>query len=193
MSSKPCQPASSALIAWLQEHRGTFLDEWSDRLSILSTSYQQRPRSELVATVAEAYDANFEVLQSCRFERIDEFITFITELRLNAGFPLHDVQRSFELFRFILVRRLTQEGRLELLAVSIEPVNACLAYTIHRFSDHFQRMHERTLRQHAENLEKQISLRTAELAESERRYKTLVEEIIDGYFVVQHQHIIFAN
>lgn len=31
------------------------------------------------------------------------------------------------------------------------------------------------------------------LRRSERRYKTLVEEINDGYFVVQNEHIVFAN
>lgn len=193
MFSKPCRPATRALTDWLLEHRSEVLEEWTERLADLSPSYRQRSRAELAATVAEALDANFEVLDGCRFARIDGFINFITELRLNAGFPLHDVQRSFELFRFILVRRFTQEGFLELLAESIEPINACLAYTIHRFSDHFQRMHERMLRQYTENLEKEIGIRTAELAESERRYKTLVEEIIDGYFVVQSEHIIFAN
>jgi PAS domain S-box-containing protein len=64
---------------------------------------------------------------------------------------------------------------------------------IHLFSDRFQHMHEQTLRQHAENLERKISARTAELAESERRYKTLVEEINDGYFVVQAGRVTFAN
>jgi PAS domain S-box-containing protein len=193
MLFEPCCPGPVALVVWLREHRQEFLEEWAERLSVLSPSYRQRSPSELAETVADAYDANLDVLDGCRLGRIDKFINFITELRLKAGFPLRDVQRSFELFRFILVRRLTEEGLMELLAQSVEPVNECLAYTIHRFSDHFQRMHERTLRTHAENLEREIGLRTAELAESERRYKTLVEEIIDGYFVVQNQLIVFAN
>jgi len=193
MLLEPCCPGPAALVEWLREHRQEFLEEWAERLSVLSISYRQRSRSELAETVADAYDANWDVLDGCRLERIDNFINFITELRLKAGFPLCDVQRSFELFRSILVRRLTEQGLMELLAQSMEAVNACLAYTIHRFSDHFQRMHERTLRTYAENLEREIGLRTAELAESERRYKTLVEEIIDGYFVVQNQLIVFAN
>jgi PAS domain-containing protein len=67
------------------------------------------------------------------------------------------------------------------------------SHTIHRFSDHFQYMHERSIRQHAQSLEQEVSIRTAELAESERRYKTLVEEINDGYFVIQNGRIVFAN
>ena len=50
-------------------------------------------------------------------------------------------------------------------------------------------MHERAIRQHAEDLEKEIGVRTAELAESERRYKTLVEEMNDGYLVIQEGRI----
>lgn len=36
-------------------------------------------------------------------------------------------------------------------------------------------------------------MRTAELAESEQRYKTLVNEIHDGYFIVQGERVAFAN
>jgi len=184
---------SPDLLRWLLEHRQDIIEEWVERLSVLSPYYRQRPRAELRETVTEAFEANLEVLGACRFSRIETFINFITELRLRAGFPLSNVQKAFELFRFIFVRRLKASGLEKLLTQSVEPVNACLAYTIHRFSDHFQRMHERTLREHAENLEREIGERTAELAESERRYKTLVQEINDGYFVVQDQRIVFAN
>ena len=193
MLPESCCPAPPALILWLREHRQAFLDEWTESLSVLSVAYRQRSSDELAETVREAFDANLDVLSGCHFHKIDRFINFITELRLGAGFPLSDVQRSFELFRLLVVRRLSAEGLHGLLAESVEAINVCLAYTIHRFSDHFQRMHERTLREHAENLEREIAMRTAELAESERRYKTLVEEIIDGYFVVQEQRIVFAN
>jgi PAS domain S-box-containing protein len=144
-------------------------------------------------TVTEAFLADLEFLSYNRLTRVERFIDYITEKRLAAGFPLSDVQRAFELFRSIVTRRLLAERRLKLLAESSEAINACLSYTIHRFSDHFQHMHERAIRQHAEDLEKEIGLRTAELAESERRYKTLVEEMNDGYLVIQEGRIIFAN
>lgn len=191
--SEICSPAPEALVQWLQAQRKEIVDEWIERISGGSSFYRQRPREELIETITEAFDSNLEVLSSCDLTRYERFINFITALRLAAGFPLVDVQRALELFRFVVVRRLTAEGRRELLLESVDSLNACMARTISLFSDLFQRMHELTLRQHAENLEREIGLRTAELAESERRYKTLVEEINDGYFVVQNRRITFAN
>jgi PAS domain S-box-containing protein len=72
-------------------------------------------------------------------------------------------------------------------------INACLAVTIHRFSDYFQEMHQRRNIDYAHRLEAEVRERTAELRESESRYKTLVEEINDGYFVIQDGTIVFAN
>lgn len=189
----PWPEAPAALLQWLQSSRGDVIREWVDRLTRMSPSYERRSREELAGTVSEAYAANVEALAEGNLERIDRFIDFITEIRLQAGFPLSDVQKAFELFRFILLRRLREEGQIELLSESVEPVNACLSYTIHRFSDYFQHMHEKSIRRHAQSLEKQIADRTAELAESERKYKTLVEEITDGYFVIKEEHIVFAN
>ncbi len=169
------------------------IEEWVDTLPTLSAFYAGRPREELIETVTEAFLANLEFLSSNRLTRMERFIDYITEKRLVAGFPLSHVQKAFELFRSIVTRRLLAERRLKLLAQSVEAINASLSFTIHRFSDHFQYMHERSIRQHAQNLEQEVSIRTAELAESERRYKTLVEEINDGYFVIQNGRIVFAN
>lgn len=180
-------------LQWLHDHRYDFIEEWVDRVQRASSSYRQRPRAELFGTVTEAFEANLEALISGRLSRIERFIDYITKKRLEAGFPLSDVQRAFELFRYILVRRLKSQGLQDLLSKSMEPVNACLSYTIHRFSDHFQDMHQKAILQHAQNLEKEIGIRTAELAASERRYKTLVEEIHDGYLVIKDQCIVFAN
>jgi len=186
-------PTPKIFLRWLRSETGPIIEEWVDTLQKLSPSYERRPREELVGTVTKAFQANLEFLSLNRLTRMERFIDYITEKRLAAGFPLSDVQKAFELFRFIVARKLLAEGRPKLLAQSIEAINACLSYTIHRFSDHFQHMHERAIRQHAQNLEQEISIRTAELAESERRYKTLVEEINDGYFVIQNGHIVFAN
>ncbi len=182
-----------ALLQWLHEHRHEFIEEWVDRLMGMSVSYIQRPREELMETVSQAFEANLDVLTEGSPSRMDRFIDFITEIRLNAGFPLSDVQKAFELFRYVLIRRLREENRIELLAESVEPVNQCLSYTIHQFSDYFQHMHEKAIREHAQNLEVLIEARTAELAESERKYKTLVEGINDGYFVINDELIMFAN
>jgi PAS domain S-box-containing protein len=188
-----CLPAPEKLIHWLHDHRQEIIDEWVGRVSVQSAFYRQRPLEELTATITEGFEANLEVLTSCGFARMEKYIDFLAPLRLAGGFPLLEVQRALEFFRSIVVRRLAGQGLQELLAHSVEPVNACLAHMIYLFSDRFQHMHERTLLRHAESLERQIGERTVELAESERRYKTLVEEINDGYFVVQAGRVTFAN
>ena len=186
-------PTPISLLRWLKRETAPIIEEWVDTLPTLSAFYARRPREELIETVTEAFLANLEFLSSNRLTRMERFIDYITEKRLVAGFPLSHVQKAFELFRSIVTRRLLAERRLKLLAQSVEAINASLSFTIHRFSDHFQYMHERSIRQHAQNLEQEVSIRTAELAESERRYKTLVEEINDGYFVIQNGRIVFAN
>lgn len=186
-------PTPRSLLRWLRRETASIIEEWVDTLPSLSVFYAGRPREELVETVTEAFQANLEFLSYNRLTRIERFIDYITEKRLANGFPLSHVQTAFELFRFIVTRRLLAERRLALLAESAEAINASLSYTINRFSDHFQHMHERSIRQHAQDLEQEVSIRTAELAESERRYKTLVEEINDGYFVIQNGRIAFAN
>ena len=73
-------------------------------------------------------------------------------------------------------------------------MNACLLYTIKKFSNYFQSIHEMEIRRHAENLERDVEKRTGELAESESKYRILVEDINDGYFVVNRSGcIVFAN
>jgi PAS domain S-box-containing protein len=186
-------PVTESFLDWLKSETTNIVQEWVDRLSILSPSYLRSTRNELMGTVSEAFDANLEYISSSRLDRIQKFIDFITEKRLKAGFSLSDVQKAFELFRLVVLERLRAQGRFSLLAMSVEPINACLSYTIHRFSDHYQLMHELSIRRHAKNLEHAISVRTAELASSKHRYKTLVEGINDGYFVIQNQRIIFAN
>ncbi|MDQ7783425.1 MAG: ATP-binding protein [Desulfomonilaceae bacterium] len=187
----PCTPPR--MLRWLQRHRYEIIEEWVNRIQRVSEPYGHRPRQELYGTITEAFDADVEVLAFGRLDRMERFINYITKKRLEAGFPLSDVQKAFELFRFIVVRKLKDQGLLDLLADSVDSLNACLSYTIHRFSDHFQTMHQMAILRHAQNLEKEIEVRTAELAAGERRYKTLVEEIHDGYFVIQDQRIVFAN
>ncbi|MFA6221574.1 MAG: ATP-binding protein [Desulfomonilaceae bacterium] len=189
----PVNPVSGAFLKWLRKHADEIKSEWAHRLSTLSGSYVETTLDELAGTVSGAFEGNFEYLSSGRLDQIQQFIDYITEKRLQAGFALSDVQKAFELFRVIVTARLKSERRLTLLAESVASINGCLSYTIHKFSDHYQHMHELSITEHARNLEQAISVRTAELAASERRYKTLVEGINDGYFVIQDQRIIFAN
>ncbi len=189
----PQDTAPAVVVAWLEQQRGHIIGEWAERLAVLSPSYRQRPRDELFDTVRQAFDSNLEAMASGSLGRIERFIDYITKKRLKAGFPLSDVQKAFELFRSIVCEMLLLPQHRHLLPLALPSLNTCLSYTIHRFSDHFQHMHELSIRQHAENLERTVRKRTAELAESERRYKTLVNEINDGYFVIKDGRIVFAN
>lgn len=184
---------SGAFVQWLKGNSSEIIEQWLDRISALSVRYRHRLTSELYYTVSEAFRANLEALDSGSRDRIDNFIDYITEKRLQAGFPLSDVQKAFELFRSIVVSMLLDQGEHQVLSQGMKPLNDCLAYTIHKFSDHFQLLHEAEIRKHADMLEKKVRLRTAELAESERKYKTLINEINDGYFIVQDQRVAFAN
>ncbi|MCB2186099.1 MAG: PAS domain S-box protein [Deltaproteobacteria bacterium] len=186
-------PLYAEFLAWLDYHAADLVDEWVTRLAGLSPNYKRRPTPELFGTVNEAFRANQEMLTTGSLERISGFIRYITEMRLHAGFPLSDVQRAFELFRIIVCERLGAPALAHLLPVCLTPLNLGLAFTIHRFSDLFQQMAERAIRSHAQGLERTVRIRTAELAESEERYRTLVNEIDDGYFIVQGDRVAFAN
>ena len=122
--------APEEALAWLRKHRREIVEDWVERLSDLSPSYRLRPKHELFSTVNRATEANLQVLDSGRVELIDRFIDYITDKRLGAGFPLSDVQKAFELFRTVVIMRLSELGRFRLLALTVEPLNACLSYTI---------------------------------------------------------------
>jgi PAS domain S-box-containing protein len=128
-----------------------------------------------------------------RDDKIHEFINRITHLRLEAGFHLSHVQKAFELYRIIVTPLIAKETTNEEFLECVLKINDCLAVTIHRFSDYFQEMHQRRNVDYARRLEAEVRDRTAKLKESESRYKTLVEEITDGYFVIQDGSIVFAN
>lgn len=183
-----------SLADFHHRHREEIIQEWVNRLKTeVGRQYSQRPRSELVGTVTEAFDADYHVMINQDYRHINRFIDKITKMRLQAGFLLSDVQKAFELYRIIAVPLLSGETTIDEFRDCLIKINNCLAYTIHRFSDHFQDMHEREILKHNKILEEEVRDRTADLKESELKYKTLVEEITDGYFVVQGEHIIFAN
>jgi PAS domain S-box-containing protein len=178
----------------LSRYREQIIHRWQERLfSGVSENYAARDPEELAVTTARAYDAFAKVLADNDYTAINQFINEITKIRLESGFPLDDVQKAFELFRQIIVPILVDESPRSVLSRNIEQVNTCLAYTIHRFSDHFQKMHETCLKEYADRLERDVAARTAQLKESEHKYKTLVEEISDGYLVLEGETIAFVN
>ena len=182
------------LPSFFKSRRNEIITRWVDLLKTeVGAQYAARPRKELLGTVSKAYDAEVDVILRNDYKKVSAFITEITKMRLEAGFLLSDVQKAFELFRRLVIDLLIKETSLADFADAVVRMNDCLNYTIHRFSDHFQAMHEKKILDHNRSLEAEIIARTAELVESELNYKTLVEEINDGYFVVQNKVIVFAN
>ncbi len=178
----------------LRRNQDRIIDEWVHRLRTeVGDQYAQRPVEELYGTVTEAFQANYHVLVHGNRAPIHDFISRITHLRLEAGFHLSHVQKAFELYRSIAAPLLAKETTRKEFLDCVLRINDCLADTIHRFSDYFQEMHQRRNVDYARRLEAEVLDRTAKLKESETRYKTLVEEINDGYFVIQDGRIVFAN
>ena len=186
--------ALTRLERMLIASREAFIEEWLQKLQTeVSLRYAARPRAELIRTITAAFDANVAALTRDDYSELDEVIGAIGELRGTAGFVLSEVQNAFELFRTIILpileHRMTHRDAFFIL----ERLNASLAYTIHKFSDQFQELHERGIKNHARELEITVQERTKQLAESERKYRQLVEEIRDGYFVHRNARIVFAN
>ncbi len=178
----------------LKDYRGRVIEEWIRRLkSEVSERYSKRPYDELLITVTAAYDASAYALLFDDYSKVDCHIEWITRARLHGGFTLSEVQHAYELLRELLVPVLLANLQGDELKEALVKLNRCSFYTITRFSNNFQALHESKIREHAQNLEKMVDERTRELAESESKYKTLVEDINDGYFVNQDGIIVFAN
>jgi PAS domain S-box-containing protein len=178
----------------LESHRDEIIREWTHRLHTeVSERYSARPVEELMATVAEGVDAHFAVLTEGNFSKMDALIEKIGRLRLKGGFSLPEVQDAFELYRTIVLKILMRDAEAPLFMVAVGKVNDSLAYSIRRFSEYFQSLHEKRIVEHARDMECRVEDRTRELAESEAKYRILVEEINDGYFVHQGGKIVFAN
>ncbi len=182
------------LVEILKTHHNRIVDEWIYRLHTeVSERYRGRPVDELFHTVSRATEANYAVLIHNDFSKINDHIHWITNLRLEGGFSLSEVQSAYELYRTVLLPILPNELDENGLNDALRHMNYCLFYTITEFSNYFQSLHEKHLRDYAENLEGEVKKRTKELAESESKYRILVEKINDGYFVNQNGRIVFAN
>lgn len=182
------------LLEILKKYRQSIVDEWIHRLHTeVSERYCNRPIDELFKTVSTANEANYAVLIQNNYSKINNHIQWITKLRLEGGFSLSEVQNAYELYRTVLLPILPNELDHKELQDALKRVNYTLFYTITEFSNYFQSMHEKHLRDYAQNLEGEVEKRTKQLAESESKYRVLVEEINDGYFVNQKGRIVFAN
>jgi len=179
----------------LTNYREGIIRDWVHKLHTeVSPVYSAERTETLYRTCSAAFDANFAALVQNDFSRLDVLVEYIGNLRGKAGFPLSDVQKAFELFRTLLTPVLAKEsGGPPEMVFSLERLNFCLSYTIHKFSDYFQALSEKQIREYAQTLELKVEERTKELAESEDKYRTLVEEMRDGYFVNEGGKIIYAN
>jgi PAS domain S-box-containing protein len=179
---------------FLNTHKSFIIHKWVEKLHTeCGEQYAARPVEELMQTITLAVDANYQVLVNNHYDSINSFIDKITDMRLKAGFLLSDVQKAFELYRLILTELLILKAPNKEFKEIFGQLNQCLSYTMHRFSDHFQDMHQKKIIQQNKELEEMVKKRTAALQESEKKYKTLVEEINDGYFVIQDGLIVYAN
>lgn len=184
----------SSVIDIFHANKTAILTEWINAVRMqISDMYLNRPEEEIVGTVTEAYDAFVSALFYNDYSSINRFIEKITRMRLTSGFPLSDVQMAFEFFRSISIPLLVKETTNDELIDIIISINRCLTHTIHRFSDLFQSMQQAKILKQNQRLEEQVLIRTVELKESEQRYKILVEEINDGFFVIHNEVLVFVN
>lgn len=159
----------------------------------MSPAYSAQPLEDLHQTVSAATDANYAAILDHDFTKMDAVIEWVGRIRSRAGFSLSEVQKAFELYRTVVLPILDQELDAKRLVPVMAKINHCLSYTLHRFSDYFQALHEAEIRTYSQALEVKVAKRTEQLAESESKYRTLVEEIRDGYFVNQDGKLLFAN
>ena len=182
------------LQSLLERHRDHIIRE-SVRLlhGGLSKKYKDRPVEELVSITTGLIDANSIALLTDDYYRLDEVIGKIVRIRHESGFSLPEVHKALELYRTLLFPILFEEQEREAVRAALEKLNAQTGYCISRFSDYFQILQEKALRNYAEDLEGAVRKRTNELAESEAKHRGLIEAMDDGYFVIQQQRIVFAN
>lgn len=155
---------------FLNTYKSLIIDKWVEKLHTeCGAQYAARPVEELFGTITRAVDANYQVLAHENYHAINVFIDKITDMRLKAGFALSDVQRAFELYRMILTDILISNAPGEEFQKIFERLNHCLAYTMHRFSDHFQDMHQKKIIQQNRELEETVKKRTAAFQESEKK------------------------
>lgn len=183
-----------AVFQTLSEHHAEIVDAWVHKLlSDHSSQYVHETEANLRPLVNQAAIAFRLVLDGGDWDDLDVFITLIARKRLSQGFKLSEVQKSFMLYQQVVTPILIRESREEELAEALLRLGNCTSQTVGRFSDFYQRLHEEYMRQQTIMLENEVQKRTRELSESKSKYKALVEDIRDGYYVIQEGIIVFAN
>ncbi|MCX7966219.1 MAG: PAS domain S-box protein [Syntrophorhabdaceae bacterium] len=179
----------------LKKNRDNIINIWVKRLKTeVSPKYSALPVENLYKTITCVTDANFDALIKNDYRALDKTILWIANLRSRSGFSLTEIQKAFELYRTVLIDILNNENleRQEFI-IAIKKINDVMAHTIQKFTDYYHELHEMEIKEYALKLEEKVAERTKQLAESEKKYRMLVEKIRDGYFVNQDGKIVFAN
>lgn len=162
-------------------------------LSDKSSRYSDEPPAELGMLIDRATNCFRHALVDDQWADLDQFINFIAHKRLDGGFTLSEVQRAFERYRETITPLLVAHVQPMFLSQALLRLHHGMVSTVTRFSTYFQDLHEEVLRNQAKYLEQEVADRTRKLAESERKYKILVEDINDGYFVLVQGTIVYTN
>ncbi len=183
-----------AIFDKLARHHDEIVDAWVRRLlSDQASPYGLEREADLRPLVSQATTAFLRGLSGRGWEDLEAFITLIARKRLSQGFRLSSVQKAFMAFQQVVSAILIREAGGDELDQAIFRLGICISETVGKFSDFFQELHDECMRQQTVVLESEVRKRTRELSESRRKYKTLVEDIRDGYYVVQDGIIVYAN
>ena len=178
----------------LNRYHDQIVATWAYRmLSDKSSRYSDEPPDELTMLIGRATNCFRMALVDDYWGELEQFINFIARKRLPEGFALAEVQRAFEQYRETVTPLLVTHVDPTRLTRVLLRLHRCLVFTVTRFSTFFQDLHEDFLRNQAQYLEQEVADRTRKLAESERKYKILVEDINDGYFVLVNGIIVYSN
>ena len=186
--------SAGGLARLLHKYHTQIVDTWVDYLlSDQSSRYSGEPEEQLRPIVNIASESFRAALVYGERGELSHFINTIAHKRIGEGFKLSEVQKAFEVYRQILTPLLISNLVPPALNDALLDLHHCMVETIAIFSEYFQGLHDQFLQNYAKELELEVNRRTKELAESERKYKILVEDINDGYFVLVDERIVFAN
>jgi len=178
----------------LGEHQAEIVDAWVHELfHDPSSPYSREPEADLRSLFNKAAEAIRLVLAGGAWDDLDAFITLIARKRLSQGFKLSEVQKGFMLYQQVVTPILMREARNEEVGEAIFRLGHCVSQTVGRLNDFYQGLHEECMRQQTIVLEWEVKKRTRQLSESERKYKALVEDIRDGYYVMHEGIVVYAN
>lgn len=178
----------------LTNYHNEIVATWTHRMiSDRSTRYADEPKDELELLIDRATKSFRLALVENKWEELRQFVNFIARKRLEGAFTLAEVQRAFEKYRETVIPLILGNIEPDRLPEVFLRLQHCMVSTVTQFSTYFQDLHESFLRNQADYLEREVAHRTRELAESERKYKTLVEDINDGYFVLIGGAVAYSN